>query len=285
MELSDLRVFQQVAESGGITRAAEKLNRVPSNVTARIQKLEEELGKPLFLREKNRLRISVAGEQLLGYSDKILSLAQQAIDELQQSHPKGVLNVGSMEAVAATRLVDPLMRFHQAYADVDLNVTTAPTGVLIEKILDGELDMAFVADPSPDPRLAIKPVYKESLVLVSDLNHKPIKKPADLDSEATLLGFSHRCAYRNRLTDWLNQGGTIAKVVEISSYHALLSCAAAGMGVGILPEALLNDYPYKDNIQVHSLPMKWRKTQTAMIWRHDSLKASMEAFAECVVSK
>ncbi len=284
MELSDLRVFQQVAESGGITRAAEKLNRVPSNVTARIQKLEEELGKALFLREKNRLRISVAGEQLLGYTHKILSLAQQAIDELQQSHPKGILNVGSMEAVAATRLVDPLMRFHQAYADVELNVTTAPTGVLIEKILNGELDMAFVADPSPDPRLTIKPVYKESLVLVSDLNHKPIKKPADLDSEATLLGFSHRCAYRTRLTDWLNQDGTIAKVVEINSYHALLSCAAAGMGVGILPEALLNDYPYKDNIQVHTLPMKWRKTQTAMIWRHDSLKASMEAFAECVTS-
>ncbi|BFM15589.1 LysR family transcriptional regulator [Maricurvus nonylphenolicus] len=284
MELSDLRVFQQVAESGGITRAAEKLNRVPSNVTARIQKLEEELGKPLFLREKNRLRISVAGEQLLGYSHKILDLAQQAVDELQQSHPKGVLNVGSMEAVAATRLVDPLMRFHQAYADVELNVTTGPTGVLIEKVLDGEIDMAFVADPSPDPRLAIKPVYKESLVLVSDLHHKPIKKPADLDSEATLLGFNHRCAYRTRLTDWLNQDGTVAKVVEISSYHALLSCAAAGMGVGILPEALLDDYPFRDNVQVHSLPMKWRKTQTAIIWRHDSLKASMEAFVECATS-
>lgn len=284
MELSDLRVFQQVAESGGITRAAEKLNRVPSNVTARIQKLEEELGKPLFLREKNRLRISVAGEQLLGYSHRILDLAQQAVDELQQSQPKGVLNVGSMEAVAATRLVDPLMRFHQAYADVELNVTTGPTGVLIEKVLDGEIDMAFVADPSPDPRLAIKPVYKESLVLVSDLHHKPIKKPADLDTEATLLGFNHRCAYRTRLTDWLNQDGTVAKVVEISSYHALLSCAAAGMGVGILPEALLDDYPFKNNVQVHRLPMKWRKTQTAVIWRHDSLKASMEAFVECVVS-
>ena len=81
MELSDLRVFRQVALSGGITRAAEKLNRVPSNVTARIKKLEEELGKNLFSRENKGLRISAAGEQLLSYAEKILDLAQEAVDE------------------------------------------------------------------------------------------------------------------------------------------------------------------------------------------------------------
>ena len=62
MELSDLKVFQQVVLSGGITAAAQKLNRVPSNITARIQKLELQLNTQLFLREKNRLRISPAGE-------------------------------------------------------------------------------------------------------------------------------------------------------------------------------------------------------------------------------
>jgi len=56
----------------------------------------------------------------------------------------------------------------------------------------------------------------------------------------------------------------------------------AGMGVGIVPQGLLEQYPFKENIQVHSLPLKWRKSVTALIWRHDSLKASMEAFAEIV---
>ncbi len=282
MEISDLSVFKTVVEEGGITAAAQKLNRVPSNVTARIQKLEEELGKSLFLREKNRLRISVAGEQLLGYAHKIITLAQQAKDEFQQSKPKGSLKIGSMEAVAATRLVEPLMCFHQSQPQVELNLKTAPTGLLIENVLNGELDMAFVADPPKDARLHISPVYKETLVLVSDVNHKAIKKPTDLKSEPTLLGFSERCAYRKRLTDWLEQTGTVANVVEINSYHALLSCVAAGMGVGIVPQALLDNYPFKENIQIHSLPLKWRKTVTAMIWRHDSLKASMEAFAQCV---
>jgi len=282
VEISDLTIFKQVAESGGITSAAQQLNRVPSNITARIQKLEEELGKALFVREKNRLRISVAGEQLLVYADKILHLARKAKDELLGNEPQGELKVGAMEAVAATRLVTPLMAFHKAWPNIQLNVNTAPTGKLIEQILEGELDMAFVADPLKDARLNIIPVYQETLVLVSSLAHKTIKNPTDLNNEPTLLGFNHRCAYRTRLTEWLEQSGSMARVVEIHSYHTLLSCVAAGMGVGIVPLALLEQYPFKENIKMHPLPVKWRKSVTSIIWRHDSVKASMQAFAKIV---
>jgi len=284
MELSDLKVFSQVVESGGITSAAEKLNRVPSNVTARIQKLEEELGKPLFLREKNRLRISTSGEQLLVYAHKILKLAQQALEDLQDNQPKGTLKLGAMEAVCATRLVTPLICFHQDFPDVKLEVNSAPTGILIDRVLNGELDLAFVADPPTDSRLSITPVFTETLVLVSNLQHKTIKHPKDLNAAPTLLGFNHRCAYRTRLTDWLAQESQVSKVIEINSYHTLLSCVAAGMGVGIIPQVLLDNYPFRDNIKIHTLPAKWRKTVTAMIWRHDSIKPSIESFT-AIVSK
>ena len=282
MELSDLNVFNEVARTGGITSAAQTLNRVPSNVTARIQKLEQELGTPLFLREKNRLRISPSGEQLLPYAQKILALSQEAINELQQSQPKGVLKVGTMEAVAATRLADPLMCFHKQYPTVNLQVKTGPTGRLIEEVLASKLDMALVADPTNDSRLHIEPIFKEELVMVSAPGHPKIKNAQDLSSEPTLLGFNHLCAYRTRLTDWVKQDGVVAKVVEISSYHALLSCVAAGMGVGIVPKALLEQYPFAHSIQVHPLPAKWRYSTTAIIWRKDSLKPSMTAFTQCL---
>jgi DNA-binding transcriptional LysR family regulator len=61
MELSDLNIFRTVVESGGITRAAEKLNRVQSNVTTRIAQLEEDLGVKLFVREGKKMRLSPAG--------------------------------------------------------------------------------------------------------------------------------------------------------------------------------------------------------------------------------
>jgi len=282
MELSDLRVFIKVVEHGGITRAATELNRVPSNVTARIKKLEQELGKLLFIRENNRLRISATGEQLIPYAKQLLALAQQTIEELIDDSPKGKLKIGSMEAVAATRLVEPLMCFHREYPVVELEIKTAPTGDLIKKVLAGELDVALVADPKKDNRLVITPVFKETLVIVSDLGHKPIKCPQDLKSDTTIMGFSSSCAYRTRLSDWIRQDRDLMKPVEINSYHTLLSCVAAGMGVGIVPLALLDDYPFANSLQVHALPPQWQHSITCFIWRKDSVKTSVEAFTQCV---
>ncbi len=282
MELSDLKVFQEVALSGGITAAAQKLHRVPSNITARIQKLEQELDTQLFLREKNRLRISPAGEQLLPYAKQMIQLSQQAINELHQTTPKGRLTIGAMEAVAATRLTEPLMRFHKEYPEVDLQIETGPTGLLIERVLAGEIDIALVADPRQDARLEINPIFAEELVLVSDLEHKKINGTADLSSEPTLLSFSHLCAYRGRMRDWTKDGGIAAQIIEISSYHTLLSCIAAGMGVGIVPKVLLDYYPFASSIQQHKLGKQWRHSTTAMIWRKDSLKASMTAFKDFI---
>src|SRR6266705_7113825 len=62
MDLSDLHIFRSVVEAGGVTRAAEKLNRVQSNVTTRVRQLERELGVELFVREGKRLHVSPAGK-------------------------------------------------------------------------------------------------------------------------------------------------------------------------------------------------------------------------------
>jgi DNA-binding transcriptional LysR family regulator len=283
MELSDLKIFQEVVLSGGITAAAQKLNRVPSNITARIQKLEQELETQLFVREKNRLRISPAGEQLLPYAKQMINLSQQAINELQQTSPKGHLSIGAMEAVAATRLTVPLMNFHKKYPEVDLQIETGPTGLLIEKVLSGRIDVALVADPNPDSRLDIHKVFEEELVLVSDLSHKKITHKNDLSTRPTLLSFNHLCAYRGRMIDWAKNDSSTPKVIEISSYHTLLSCVAAGMGVGIVPKVLLDDYPFSSSIQQHTLGKQWRLSSTAMIWRKDSLKPSMVAFHKCIL--
>lgn len=65
MEFSQLRIFQAVAEEGSITRAAERLHRVPSNLSTRLKQMEEQLGVDLFVRERQRLQLSPAGKVLL----------------------------------------------------------------------------------------------------------------------------------------------------------------------------------------------------------------------------
>jgi DNA-binding transcriptional LysR family regulator len=282
MELSDLNVFMKVVQCNSISGAAAQLNRVPSNVTARIKSLEEKLGKDLFVREKNRLRISPAGELLLPYAKQLLALSDQAKDALTDNQPSGHLRVGTMEAVAATRLVEPLKQFHQAFPQVQLEIKTAPTGDLIDRVLAGEIDVALVADCSDDKRLVQSAVFEEELVIVSDLSHAPINEVNDLGIDPCFIGFSASCAYRNKMTQWIKSAGQRVKVIEISSYHTLLSCVAAGMGVGIVPRALLASYPFHESIQVHVLSKQWQRSITSIIWREDSVKPSIIAFSQAV---
>src|SRR5260370_16962954 len=78
LDLDALHIFRTVAQQGGITRAAAKLNRVQSNVTTRVKQLEERLGTQLFVRERRRLSLSPEGRLLLAYADELLRLSSHA---------------------------------------------------------------------------------------------------------------------------------------------------------------------------------------------------------------
>ncbi len=282
MEISDLKIFSAVAESGSITQAAKKLHRVPSNVSTRIQKLETAIGQSLFIRENNRLHISPAGKSLLGYAQQILNLADQAVSQFQNQEPNGELRVGAMEAVAATYLTQYLAPFHQNFPSVILNVKTLHTEGLIESVLKGELDLACVANPTPHDDLESLSIIKEPMTLVSSLNTKQLKHICE---PIRLLGFTQGCYYRKSLIEWAQLQEINYSLHEIQSYHSLLNCVSAGMGIGITPKSLLNQFHDKDKIQTHPLPKHLKYTYTHLIWRKGHVSAAMQAFINLVKQK
>src|SRR5215813_5446942 len=150
MDLSDLRIFTAVVREGGVTRAAEKLNRVQSNVTTRIRQLEDDLGVDLFLREGKRLHLAPAGQLLLGYADRLLALADEARMSIRDPHPRGLFRLGAMESTAAVRLPKAINEYSRLYSEVTLELRTGNPGVLAGAILAGEIDAALVAEPIAD---------------------------------------------------------------------------------------------------------------------------------------
>src|SRR5260221_3093718 len=108
MDLSDLHIFRSVVEAGGVTRAAEKLNRVQSNVTTRVRQLESELGVDLFVREGKRLHVSPAAKLLLAYTEPLIVLAREARAAVHADKPRGVLPSVTVESTAAQRLSSAL---------------------------------------------------------------------------------------------------------------------------------------------------------------------------------
>src|SRR6266446_2853476 len=118
MDLTDLHIFRSVVQAGGVTRAAEKLNRVQSNVTTRVRQLETDLGVQLFIREGKKLHLSPEGKLLLDYADRLLELAQEAREAVQDAKPRGVLRLGSMESTASVRLPGPMNEYLTRYPEV-----------------------------------------------------------------------------------------------------------------------------------------------------------------------
>lgn len=113
MNHSTLEIFIQVAETQSVTQAAKRLGRAQSNITTRIQQLEEELAVELFVRGNKKMVLSPAGVQFLSYARRILSLAEEAKQALHPTTPGGSLRLGAMEATAASRLPPLLTRFQQ----------------------------------------------------------------------------------------------------------------------------------------------------------------------------
>lgn len=284
MDLRDLEIFRSVVHEGGVTRAAEKLNRVQSNVTTRVRQLEDDLGVALFIREGKRLHLSPAGKTLLGYADRLIALAQEARESLHDAKPRGVLRLGAMESTAAVRLPGPLHAYHQRYPEVTLELQTGNTIELPAKVQRGELDAALVAEPVPEAPFEKVLVYDEELVIVAAAHCPAIEGPGDVRPHA-LLAFEHGCPYRLRLETWFARAGELPeRIVEMTSWHAILGCVAAGMGVALLPKMVLSTFPESRFLKSYPLPPDIAKAPTVMIWRKGMQSPKVSALLEVLTA-
>jgi DNA-binding transcriptional LysR family regulator len=281
MELSSLRIFKTVAEEGGVTQAAARLNRVQSNVSARLTQLEESLGVSLFHRSGRRMLITEDGARLLAYTERLLQLADEAQEAMRgDRQPSGQLRIGSMETTAAARLPLVLGQFHRQYPQVDLVLDTGPTDYLLQAVLNHKVDVALVAAPVERPELVQLPVFDEELVLLTDSLHGPVTSPADV-AKRTLLGFRSGCSYRRRLERWFAEGGVSpARIAEFGTFEAIIGCVAAGMGVAMMPKEVLKQRELAKSVRVHALADDVARVQTMLVWRRDIAQhAARDAFA------
>src|SRR5216684_1037926 len=132
MDAADLKFFEQVAQSGGMSRAAEKLNTVQSNVTRRIRALESELNVSLFNRTGRGVSLTAAGERLLPFAVRVARLIDEAASTISDDgRPKGSLVIGSLETTAALRLTPILSQFVVDFPEVDLSLKTGTSRVLV----------------------------------------------------------------------------------------------------------------------------------------------------------
>ena len=266
IDLDSLEIFRAVAQEGGVIRAAQKLNRVQSNVTTRVKQLEQRLGCALFRRQGRGLMLSPEGERLLAYAHRLFRLADEAESELRSGKPTGVLRIGSLESTAGSRLAPILSRFHALYPDVVVELATGTTGALVQRVSSFELDAAFVSQPFTAPSLNAMKVFEEELVCITAHGVPPVTRASDL-AGMTLIAFADGCSYRKRMQDWLGASSVMpARTLEFSSYQAMVACVAAGTGFALVPKSLLATLKSSQEVLQHEVPAKVRRNVTHLVW-------------------
>jgi DNA-binding transcriptional LysR family regulator len=284
MDLVALQIFKTVAEAGGITKAAARLNRVQSNVTTRVKQLEERLGTALFHRHKRRLVLSAEGKLLLAYAERLLRLSSEAEAALRNGRPRGTLRIGSLESTAATRLPPVLARYHRAYPEVALELVSGTTGALAARVRSGDIEAAFVAEPFTPQGLDTQLAFREELVIITPKGFGAVRSAKDV-LHAPILAFAHGCSYRRRLEAWLARSGVAPeRVMEYGSYHAIVACAAAGSGIAVVPRSVLQALRREGELDVHPLPRDVAQANTMLVWRSGHRSAALDAMKSELLS-
>jgi DNA-binding transcriptional LysR family regulator len=291
MDAADLRVFEAVARLGGMNRAAQELNTVQSNVTARIRLLEGRLGLALFHRHSRGTTLTPAGRRLLPYADRIKRLLADAHRAVADDGvPRGPLAIGSLETTAGLRLPPLLTGYAEACPEVDLALTTGTTCDLVDAVLDGRLDGAFVCGPIRHPELLETRVFSEELAIVTARGEDRLEALL-ARSAPKIVVFRAGCSYRQMLETWLARRGIVGvRCLEFGTLEGIIGCVAAGIGISLLPEAILGPAVRAGTAALHNLPPAEARVDTVFIRRRDlyvssALAAFLARTGHCYVAQ
>lgn len=222
-----LRSFIAVAESGGFTKAAKVLNSTQSTISAQIQRLEEEVGQPLFVRSTRSVQLTSAGETLLGYARTILRLNEDARLCLSGERRAGRVRIGVGEDLTDRWLPKVLSRIARECPEVEIELEIGLGPNLLEMVQTRQLDLAIGG--VYDRRGAGHALWSEPLVWAFSAS-------VEVPSELPLAFFPEPCPYREAALRALAGSPKRWRIVSLSSSVAGIRAAAlAGLAVTPLP--------------------------------------------------
>jgi DNA-binding transcriptional LysR family regulator len=215
-----LKTFLEIYRTRHFGRAADNLHLSQSAVSARIRLLEDELGVPLFTRERNNIQLTAAGEKLLRHAESIVTTWNQVRQEIAMggSGPD-LLSVGAVASLWDIALQDWVHWVYRECPEVGLIAEAHGADTLVRKLLEGSIDLGFLFDPPQSPELMVAETIPVPLIMVSS-------KP-DLTPEAAV-----QADYV--MVDW----GTSFAVSHARHFPDLLT-PRARVGLGRMAKALI----------------------------------------------
>ncbi len=240
MELRNLITFKKIVELGSFSKAADSMGYSQPTITSHIQAIEKHLDIKLFDRIGKKIILTEAGAQLLHYASQIIDINKQ-IEALTgyENIIRGNIKIGAPETLTIYRLGPILQEYRHTFSQVDITLINDSNGPLVEKLYNGEIDLAFQIGPNYEYKdFEVLHLAKESFILVAN----PINKlenvesnPDQLMDQCFILN-AKGCIYRAVFEDYLKSKGIYPRnSIELWSIEAIKRAVIEGLGISMLP--------------------------------------------------
>ena len=251
MDLRDLKLFLHLAESRHFGRSSKAMHVSPSTLSRQIQRLEEELGQPLFQRDNRTVQLTSAGEQLKNFAQQTLLHYQQLRSGLDQHGPtlSGELHLFCSVTAAYSHLPPILDRFRAQHPLVEIKLTTGDAADAVEKVQSTEADLAIAGRPESLPgSVDFTQIGEIPMILISPslpcAVRTQVSEPHPDWSQILFILPEHGPA-RKRIDVWFKRNRLSNPLIyaTVSGHEAIVSMVALGCGIALIPSVVVDNSP------------------------------------------
>ncbi len=279
MEIRQLRYLVTIVETGGFTRAAERVHVAQPGVSAQIRQLERELGQELLDRSGRTVRLTDAGAAVLPHAQAVL----RAIDDLRDAADqmaglvRGRIRVGMVTSCGVPDMPTLLDRFHRVHPGIDITLVEDNSYALMDQLRDGTLDVALVAVGMRDPEGLTMSVITDEELVAAVAHGQPLSKQDTIGLgvlvDHTLITMPVGSGIRGVLDELCTAAGVKPRIaLEATNPRMIADLAARGLGVAILPESTAREHADElHTLRIVRPPIRGR---LAMAWRTEGQRSA-----------
>jgi DNA-binding transcriptional LysR family regulator len=272
-DLRDLELFVAVADSGSIARAAERAHTVPSAISKRLSDMEDLLGTPLIARGARGITLTPAGHTLLTRARTLLAQATQLEGEIASyaGGARGHVRLFANISAIVEFLPAALASFLQRYPDIRLHLEEHVSDEIARAVADNVADLGIVSDTPAIDGLEQWPFRRDELVVVASPDHE-LARHARVDFASCLdvpfVGLHASSSLHRQLTRAATDAGrTFEPRIQVTSFDAVCSMVAAGLGIGIVPRTATTAYTTSLGLAAVPLTDAWAQRELSLCAR------------------
>ena len=261
MSLFSYQIFDAVVKQQSFLRAAEQMNLTPSAVSHSISSLENKFGFPLFIRNRNGVKLTSEGQALLIHVRSILSSEEQLLQEAAQiiGLEKGTVSIGTFSSVCINWIPDIVKSFRKLYPNIDINIMQGDYEDVLFWTKTGAVDIGFATLPVKED-LAATPLHKDRLLCITPRDFRPSHPEYvtidDIKDESFIL---QREGYSTDTMAFIKKYDlSVRSQFFIDDDQSIIAIVQSGLGISIVPELILN----KSSCDVNIYPIEPNEFRT-----------------------